>query len=178
MEKLKTGVMAYALKEVLNHPNQLIEDNINQKDVQEAIYQLQDIFEGKAFLKNKSKNKKYVDNTVHIRLRDIVDLIKMKLRLADYVDFNSEPIVVLHSKSGQKINTKVSISYPTQHEEDSLANQRFYACSYLINSLVKMLLPYVGKTDFANTKEYFEMEMKRRKELEKQKEELINEAEV
>ena len=34
--------MAYALKEVLNHPNKLIEDNINQKDVQEAIYQLQD----------------------------------------------------------------------------------------------------------------------------------------
>ena len=178
MEKLKTGIMAYALKEMLNHPNQLLEDNINQKDVQEAIYQLEDMIAGKAFLKSKSKNNKYVDNNVHMRLRDIVDLIKMKLRLADYVDFNSEPIVLLTSKSGQKINTKVSISYPTPYEDDSLDKQRTYACSYLVNSLVKMLLPYVSKTDFADTKEYFEMEMKRRNELELKKEELINEAEV
>lgn len=178
MEKLKTGVMAYALKEVLNHPNKLIEDNINQKDVQEAIYQLQDIFEGKAFIKNKSKNNKYVDNTVHIRLRDIVDLIKMKLRLADYVDYNSEPIVVLQSKSGQKINTKVSISYPTQYDQDTLSNQRLYASSYLVTQLVKILLPYADRGNFADCKEYFEMEIKRRNELELKKEELINEAEV
>ena len=178
MEKLKTGVMAYALKEVLNHPNKLIEDNINQKDVQEAIYQLQDIFEGKAFLKNKSKNNKYIDNTVHIRLGDIINLIKMKLRFADYVDFNSEPIVVLHSKSGQRINTKVSISYPSPYETDGLDKQRTYASSYLVTQLVKILLPYADKGNFADCKEYFEMEMKRRNELEKQKEELINKAEV
>ena len=163
---------------MLNHPNKLTEDNINQKDVQEAIYQLQDIFEGKAFLKNKSKNNKYVDNTVHIRLRDIVDLIKMKLRLKDYVDFNSEPIVVLHSKSGQKINTKVSITYPTQYEQDTLSNQRMFTSSYLVNQLVTILLPYASKGDFADYKESFEMEIKRRNELERQKEELINEAEV
>ena len=170
--------MAYALKQMLNHPSQLLEDNLNQKDVQEAIYQLEDMVEGKAFLKNKLKNNKYVDNNVHIRLRDIVDLIKMKLRLAEYVDYNSEPIVVLHSKSGQKINTKMSISYPSPYEDNSLSNQRTYACSYLVISLVKMLLPYVSKADFADTKEYFEMEIKRRNQLELKKEELINEAEV
>ena len=178
MEKLKTGIMAYALKQMLNHPNKLIEDNLNQKDVQEAIYQLEDMVEGKAFLKNKSKNNKYVDNNVHIRLRDIVDLIKMKLRLAEFVDYNSEPIVILHSKGGHKINTKVSINYPSPYEDTSLDKQRTYACSYLVISLIKMLLPYVSKGDFADTKEYFEMEMKRREQLELEKEELINEAEV
>ena len=170
--------MAYALKQILNHPSQLLEDNLNQKDVQEAIYQLEDMVEGKAFRKNKSKNNKYVDNNVHIRLRDIVDLIKMKLRLAEFVDFNSEPIVVLQSKSGQKINTKVSISYPSPYEDNSLQKQRNYACSYLVISLIKMLLPYVSRADFADTKEYFEMEIKRRNQLEKNEEELINEAEV
>tara|TARA_R100001015_G_C4503909_1_gene77605 strand:- start:71 stop:607 length:537 start_codon:yes stop_codon:yes gene_type:complete len=178
MEKLKTGIMAYALKEMLNHPSQLLEDNVNQKDVQEAIYQLEDMLNGKTFLKNKSKNNKYVDNNVHIRLRDIVDLIKMKLRLAEYVDFNSEPIVVLTSKSGQKINTKVSINYPSPYEDKSLDKQRTYASSYLIISLIKMLLPYVSKADFDDTTDYFQMEILRRKELEKKKEELINEAEV
>lgn len=178
MEKLKTGIMLYALREILNHPSQLLEDNVNQKDIQESIYQLEDMIAGKAFLKNKLKNNKYVDNNVHIRLRDIVDLIKMKLRLAEFVDFNSEPIVVLQSKSGQKINTKVSISYPSPYEDNSLQKQRNYACSYLVISLIKMLLPYVSRADFADTKEYFEMEIKRRNQLEKNEEELINEAEV
>ena len=178
MEKLKTGTMLYALKEMLNHPSQLLEDNINQKDVQEAIYQLEDMFNGKAFLKSKSKNQKFVDNNVHIRLRDIVDLIKMKLRLAEFVDYNSEPIVVLHSQSGQKINTKVSINYPSPYEDESLDKQRTYACSYLVISLIKMLLPYVSKADFTDVTDYFQMEILRRKELEKKKEKLINEAEV
>lgn len=31
MEKLKTGIMLYALREILNHPSQLLEDNVNQK---------------------------------------------------------------------------------------------------------------------------------------------------
>lgn len=178
MEKLKTGTMLYALKEMLNHPSQLLEDNINQKDVQEAIYQLEDMFNGKAFLKSKSKNQKFVDNNVHIRLRDIVDLIKMKLRLAEFVDYNSEPICVLHSQSGQKINTKVSINYPSPYEDESLDKQRTYACSYLVISLIKMLLPYVSKADFTDVTDYFQMEILRRKELEKKKEKLINEAEV
>tara|TARA_R100000231_G_scaffold139388_1_gene120444 strand:- start:327 stop:863 length:537 start_codon:yes stop_codon:yes gene_type:complete len=178
MEKLKTEIMLYALREILNHPSQLLEDNVNQKDVQESIYQLEDMVAGKAFLKNKSINNKYVDNNVHIRLRDIVDLIKMKLRLADYVDYNSEPIVILHSNSGQKINTKVSINYPSPYEDESLDKQRTYACSYLAHHLLMMLLPYVSKGDFADCKSYFEMEVKRRNKLELEKEELINEAEV
>ena len=56
MEKLKTGIMLYALREILNHPSQLLEDNVNQKDIQESIYQLEDMIAGKAFLKNKLKN--------------------------------------------------------------------------------------------------------------------------
>ena len=59
MEKLKTGIMLYALREILNHPSQLLEDNVNQKDIQESIYQLEDMIAGKAFLKNKLKNNKY-----------------------------------------------------------------------------------------------------------------------
>tara|TARA_A100001515_G_scaffold20607_2_gene15408 strand:+ start:5133 stop:5669 length:537 start_codon:yes stop_codon:yes gene_type:complete len=178
MEKLKTGVMAYALKQMLSHPNQLIEDNVNQKDVQEAIYQLEDIVEGKAFLKNKSRNNKYVDNNVHMRLRDIVDLIKMKLKISDYTNYSSNPVITLASCERKKINTKVSITYPTQYEQDTLSNQRMFASSYLVNQLVTILLPYTSKGDFADCKKSFEMEIKRRNELELKKEELINEAEV
>ena len=178
MEKLKTGIMSYALKEMLKHPNQLIEDNVNQKDVQEAIYQLEDMFSGKAFLKNKSKNRKFVENNVHMRLRDIVDLIKMKLKISDYTNYSSKPVITLASCEGQKINTKVSINFPSQYEEDSLANQRMFACSYLANQLVTILLPYTSRGDFADCKESFEMEIKRREQLELEKEKLINEAEV
>tara|TARA_R100001443_G_scaffold86089_1_gene92774 strand:+ start:266 stop:802 length:537 start_codon:yes stop_codon:yes gene_type:complete len=178
MEKLKTGTMLYALKEIQSHPNQLIEDNVSQKDVQESIYQLEDMVAGKAFLKSKSKSKKFVDNSVNFRLRDIVDLLKMKLKLAEYVDYNSKPEIVLISKSNHKINTKATVSYPSNYEGLGLDEQRTYACSYLVNSLTKMLLPYVSKADFADAKEYFKMEIKRRNQLELKKEELINEAEV
>tara|TARA_B100002019_G_C21200384_1_gene563703 strand:+ start:713 stop:1249 length:537 start_codon:yes stop_codon:yes gene_type:complete len=178
MEKLKTGIMAYALKEVLNHPNKLIEDNINQKDVQEAIYQLEDMFEGKAFLKNKSKNQKFVDNNVYIRLRDIVDLIKMKLKISEYTNCSPSPVITLASCERKKINTKVSITYPTQYEQDTLSNQRMFASSYLVTQLVKILLPYADRGNFADCKESFEMEVKRREQLELEKETLINEAEV
>ena len=176
MEKLKTDIMLYALKEIKKANIGI--DNLKDKDIQEAIYQLEDIVSDKAFLKNKSKNNKYVDNYVQIRLRDMVDLTKMNLKEADYVDFNSEPIVILHSKSGQRINTKVSINYPSQYENESLDKQRTYASSYLAHHLVMMLLPYVSKGDFDDCKSYFEMEMKRRNQLELKKEELINEAEV
>tara|TARA_Y100001938_G_C8078506_1_gene427632 strand:+ start:1065 stop:1595 length:531 start_codon:yes stop_codon:yes gene_type:complete len=176
MEKLKTDIMLYALKEIKKANIGI--DVLKDTDIQEAIYQLEDIVSDKAFIKNKSKNNKYVDNNVHIRLRDIIDLIKMKLKLADFYNYSSEPTITLSSSSARKINTKLSIKFPSPYEEENVDSQRTFACSYLVNSLVKMLLPYVSKTDFSDTKQYFEMEMKRRNELELKKEELINEAEV
>tara|TARA_R100001015_G_C4501243_1_gene75722 strand:+ start:49 stop:579 length:531 start_codon:yes stop_codon:yes gene_type:complete len=176
MEKLKTEIMLYALKEIKKANIGI--DNLKDKDIQEAIYQLEDIVADKAFLKNKSKNCKHIDNLVNFRLRDMVDLLKMKLRLAEYVDMSSKAEIILHSKSNHKINTRATILYPTPYEEDGLASQRTYACSYLVNSLIKMLLPYVSKTDFTDAKEYFQMEIKRRNQIIDIREELTNKAEV
>ena len=89
----------------------------------------------KAFLKNKSKNNKYIDNTVHIRLGDIINLIKMKLRFADYVDFNSEPIVVLHSNQDKELTQKCQLVILHHMKQMVLINKEliFFISSYPIS---------------------------------------------
>ena len=178
MEKLKTETMLYALKQIQDKKP---EDGINLKDIQESIYQLEDMVAGKTFLKSKSKNQKYVNNNVHIRLKDIVDLIKMKLELAEYFDYSRKPEIALVSESGHKINTNLSINYTVPHTQvavDTISNQRSYASSYLVKNLITILLPYVTKGDFDDCQEKFGWEIKRRNKLELEKEDLLSKAKV
>ena len=61
MEKLKISTMLYALKNL-----NLDDSEINQKDVQESIFQLEDINAEKAFIKNCSKIKMKIDSFLDI----------------------------------------------------------------------------------------------------------------
>ncbi len=138
MENLKCNIMLDALKSFKG----IDENKSMEKEIMEAIYQIEDINIGKAIIKNKSI--KTINNSCNISLDEVISLIQLYLRLGSYKDVREENAHMnTPSSSNQKINTKIKLITPMM-PDDEMERKRAYVADTMIQTL-RFLLKYCSR---------------------------------
>jgi hypothetical protein len=118
------------------------ENKSMEKEIMEAIYQIEDINIGKAIIKNKSI--KTIDNDCTISLDDMIHLIEMYLRLNTYTNLREENAHInLLSTSRHKINTRIKLR-TSMMPDDEMERKRAHVANTMIQTLT-FLLKYCSR---------------------------------
>ena len=138
MENLKCNIMLDALKSFKG----IDENKSMEKEIMEAIYQIEDINIGKAIIKN--KHTKAITNDCNVSLDDMIHSIEMYLRLGAYANVREENAYInLPSTSRHKINTQLKLITPIM-PGDEMKTKRAYVADTMIQTLT-FLLKYCSK---------------------------------